>query len=286
MWVFIFGSTEQSSVHGTVYGLQHPMTSHSHFDNDMHQQHQRQRYQHQSSASAITSSAVSVPVSPQSPKLQEKQETTSLQNMKTASAPVQSTPKAAVAKDEVKALHTCKWSSNADETIPFLTTNLYILVDRANPNDPNELSFEKDELIEILDRRGNWWQAKKHNGAIGIVPSNYVCHICSYIMYHPYLWLIIQYSSLHKLSSLLLLYNARERNLTANVISPFLYIPFPVAIIIITLVLSKSSYILYKLLSNTLCFSDWDQHYSTFEISQDAFLISICCTLGSAALVA
>lgn len=110
MWVFIFGSTEQSSVHGTVYGLQHPMTSHSHFDNDMHQQHQRQRYQHQSSASAITSSAVSVPVSPQSPQLQEKQETTSLQNMKTASAPVQhaTTPKAAVAKDEVKALHTCK----------------------------------------------------------------------------------------------------------------------------------------------------------------------------------
>ncbi|CDH48732.1 predicted protein [Lichtheimia corymbifera JMRC:FSU:9682] len=154
MWVFIFGSTEQSSVHGTVYGLQPPMASHVHLGNDMHQQHQYQRHlHHQSSASAITASAVSVPVSPQSPQLQEKQEPAPLHRAKSASAPVQhaATPKAAVAKDEVKALHTY----------------------RANPNDPNELSFEKDELIEILDRRGNWWQAKKHNGAIGIVPSNY-----------------------------------------------------------------------------------------------------------------
>ncbi|KAI7880872.1 hypothetical protein K492DRAFT_225783 [Lichtheimia hyalospora FSU 10163] len=156
MWVFIFGSTEQSSVHGTVYGLQTPMASHAHFGNDMHhyQQQQQQRHHHYSSASAITASVVSVPVSPQSPKLQEKQETAPLQHTKTMSAPVQhaTTPKAVVAKDEVKALHTY----------------------RANPNDPNELSFEKDELIEILDRRGNWWQAKKHNGAIGIVPSNYL----------------------------------------------------------------------------------------------------------------
>ncbi|RIA95860.1 hypothetical protein C1645_688534 [Glomus cerebriforme] len=44
----------------------------------------------------------------------------------------------------------------------------------ANSDDQNELSFSKNEILEIADNRGNWWQARKIDGRAGIVPSNYV----------------------------------------------------------------------------------------------------------------
>ncbi|KAI8330922.1 SH3 domain-containing protein [Blakeslea trispora] len=45
---------------------------------------------------------------------------------------------------------------------------------KASAEDPNELSFSKGEFIEIVDRTGNWWQARKADGTVGIIPSNYV----------------------------------------------------------------------------------------------------------------
>lgn len=37
----------------------------------------------------------------------------------------------------------------------------------ASPDDPNEISFVKGEVLDIMDASGKWWQCRNQNGQVG-----------------------------------------------------------------------------------------------------------------------
>lgn len=41
------------------------------------------------------------------------------------------------------------------------------VVDTGPAEEPNELSFKKGEVLQILDRAGKWWEARKEDGSEG-----------------------------------------------------------------------------------------------------------------------
>ncbi|KAJ7778494.1 kinase-like domain-containing protein, partial [Mycena metata] len=55
----------------------------------------------------------------------------------------------------------------------------------ASADKPERISFQKGEILEILDKDGRWWRAQKADGTIGIAPSNYLWLLQSEISQQP-----------------------------------------------------------------------------------------------------
>jgi SHO1 osmosensor len=68
-----------------------------------------------------------------------------------------------------KALYACEYSLKLLAIARFVDET----IDSASPDDPNEISFAKGEILDVLDKTGKWWQARKADGRVG---SEYQMH--------------------------------------------------------------------------------------------------------------
>jgi SHO1 osmosensor len=179
VWIFYFGSQPQASHRQTIdsFALHKDRAPSRRTSKHMTQQSYRPETQHSASqpqqqmynSSALAGFETSSPVSgfPGGRPGETKRESASAFPAPAQSQPVQ--PPAA----QPAAQHQPQDSSVSQPTeYPYRAKAIYSY--EANPDDANEISFSKHEILEVSDVSGRWWQAKKESGETGIAPSNYL----------------------------------------------------------------------------------------------------------------
>ncbi|KAK5170587.1 Transmembrane osmosensor [Saxophila tyrrhenica] len=179
VWIFYYGSQPQASHRQTIdsFALHKDHAPSRRASRHMTQQSYRPETQHSSgqppqmyNSAQLAGFETSSPVTgyPGGRAGETKRESASA-----FPAPAQTQPQqpAAQPNSTVAASHPDSSVSQPAE-YPYRAKAIYSY--EANPDDANEISFSKHEILEVSDVSGRWWQAKKENGETGIAPSNYL----------------------------------------------------------------------------------------------------------------
>ncbi|KAK3046766.1 Transmembrane osmosensor [Extremus antarcticus] len=185
VWIFYYGSQPQAAHRQTIdsFALHKDHAPSARASRHMTQQSYRPGTQHSSgqppqmyNSAQLAGFETSSPVTgyPGGRVGEQKRESASAFPAPAQSQPQQQQPQQSIAVPQTSTLAPSHQDSAVSQPAEYPYRAKAIYSYEANPDDANEISFSKHEILEVSDVSGRWWQAKKETGETGIAPSNYL----------------------------------------------------------------------------------------------------------------